>query len=126
MSMSPTLKPLDYCLCLRTHPYRPHRGDIVTFRDNAEPPQRFIKRVVGLPGELIAISNGVVKINGESLPEPYTTTNPGWQLPPTSVATNKIFVLSDHRDEAFEDYVQGAVATRLVESKVLWHWRWKR
>jgi signal peptidase I len=125
-SMEPTLKPWDYCLCLRTHPYRPRRSDIVTFRDNAEPPQFYIKRVIGLPGETIAITNGVVKINDATLPEPYTTINPGWQLPPTLVATNKIFVLSDHRTEAFEDYVQGAVAARLVQSRVVWHWRWKK
>jgi len=125
-SMEPTLLPWDYCLALRVHPYHPHRGDIVTFRDNSEPPQYFIKRVAGLPGETIAISNGVVNINGNPLPEPYTTINPGWQLPPTLVATNKIFVLSDHRTEAFEDYVQGAVAIRLVKSRVLWHGRWKK
>jgi signal peptidase I len=126
ISMTPTLQPWDYCLTLRTNPYKPRRGDIVTFRDNAEPPQFFIKRVVGLPGETIAIEDGVVKINGAPLPEPYTTINPEWQLPATLIATNKIFVLSDRRVEGFGDYVQGAVAIRLVKSRLLWHWRWKK
>jgi signal peptidase I len=126
ISMTPTLQPWDYCLTLRTNPYRPQRGDIVTFRDNTEPPQYFIKRVVGLPGETIAISNGLVSINGEPLPEPHTKINPEWQLPATVVASNKIYVLSDRRVEGFEDYVQGAIAIRLVKSKLLWHWRWKK
>jgi signal peptidase I len=55
----------------------PQRGDVIVFR----PPEKsgsinrdFVKRIVGLPGERIGIKNGRVSINGDVLPEPYTTT----------------------------------------------------
>ena len=124
-SMTPTLQPWDYCLTLRVRAYQPKRGDIVIFH-NADPPiEHFIKRVVALPGETVAIRNGVVLLDGRPLAEPYTAPNPAWNLPATPVPANKIFVLSDNRSALPEDYVQGLVATRLVQARLVWHWRWK-
>jgi hypothetical protein len=80
--------------------------------------------VVALPGETMAIERGVVRINGQPLPEPYTTVNPRWNVDPTLVPDRKIYVLSDNRRSDREDYVQGMVAIRLVESRLLWRWRW--
>jgi hypothetical protein len=68
----------------------------------------------------------VFKINGAPLTEPYTMINRGWQLDPTAVAAGKVFVCGDNRDFEREDYVQGLVATRLVQERLVWYWRWKR
>ena len=72
-----------------------------------------------------AIEHGLAKINGQPLPEPYTTVNPRWDLEPTRLPDGKIYVLSDNRTNDMEDYVQGMVAVRLVQSRLLWHWRWR-
>ena len=50
---------------------KPQRGDIVVF--HAPPPydSDFIKRIIGLPGEVIKVEGGSVYINGEKLNEPY-------------------------------------------------------
>jgi signal peptidase I len=56
-------------------PYRPvQRGDIVVFH-HSQPPL-LIKRVVGIPGDHVRISNGHVILNGETLEEPYAVFEP--------------------------------------------------
>ena len=125
-SMTPTLKSWDLCVMPRVYHYQPRRGDIVMFRTADDPPLYFVKRVIALPRETIAIEHGVVRINGVTLPEPYTTVNPEWQMEPTPVPQNKVFVVGDNRDLPEEEYVLGLVATRLVKARLLGHWRWKK
>jgi signal peptidase I len=125
-SMSPALKSWDFCLMRRVRHYQPRRGDVVVFRTADDPPLYFVKRVIAVPGETISINHGVFMINGKPLPEPYTKANPGWQMESIAVPAGKVFVCGDNRDLEREDYVQGLVATRLVQAWMIGHWRWKR
>jgi signal peptidase I len=125
-SMSPTLKSWELCVMQRVRHYEPRRGDIVEFRTADDPPLYFVKRVIALPGETVSIDHGVFKINGAPLSEAYTTINPDWQMEPMPLPAGRIFVVGDNRDFDLEDYVKGPVATRLVQSRMAWHWRWKR
>ena len=125
-SMSPTLKSWDLCLMRRVYHYEPQRGDIVVFRTADDPPLYFVKRVIALPGETVSIDRGIFMINGQPLVESYTKVNPGWQMEPTVAPAGKVFVCGDNRDFAREDYVQGFVATRLVQDRMIGHWRWKQ
>src|SRR5579862_3055048 len=47
------------------------RGDVVVFWYPLDRSKSFIKRVVGLPGEMVEIRKGIVYVNGVALPEPY-------------------------------------------------------
>lgn len=125
-SMTPTLQHLDLCLTRVTRPYRPQRGDIVVFRTADDPPLYFVKRVLGLPGETIAIRRGVVEINGAPLPDQYVPVKPEWELPPTVVPADKVYVIGDNRRVALDETVHGLVAVRLVKARLIAHWRWKR
>lgn len=121
-SMEPTLQPMDLCLMVHVHHYQPRRGDIVSFRTADDPPLRFIKRVIGLPGETVAITNGTVTIGGQPLTETYTTSNPELDVSAEVVPAGKVFVIGDNRDGS----LYAMVATRLVETRLLWHWRWRK
>src|SRR5215475_6399774 len=47
------------------------RGDVVVFWYPLDRTKSFIKRVVGLPGDMVEIRKGIVYVNGVALPEPY-------------------------------------------------------
>jgi signal peptidase I len=110
----------------RVRHYQPVRGEIVMFRTADDPPLYFVKRVIGLPGETVAIEDGVVKVNSNSLVESYAEINPTWEMEPTGVAEKKVFVLGDNRAVPLEETLHGVVATRLVKARMLCHWRWRR
>lgn len=70
-SMRPALEPGDLVLTMRMHrPGRLRRGDLVVFR-SPHLDEVLVKRLIGLPGERVELSDGLVRIDGEPLPEPY-------------------------------------------------------
>ena len=77
-SMYPTLKDSDYVLISR-QAYekleKPRRGDIIVFRTDMTAEdgkdKNLVKRIIGLPGDIIEIEDGEVFLNGELLEEPY-------------------------------------------------------
>jgi signal peptidase I len=71
-SMYPTLAPGEYVLFdrLAYRLGRPQRGDVVLASHPARSRERIIKRVVGLPGERIALRDGRCWVNGEPLGQP--------------------------------------------------------
>ena len=54
---------------------KPRRWDIVAFKTPQDPSIRYVKRLVGLPGDEIVITDGVVWANGEKLEMPETIRN---------------------------------------------------
>ena len=125
-SMLPTLHSWELCVMARAHRYHPGRGDVVMFRTADRPVLHFVKRVIALPGETVEIARGAVTINGQPLDEPYTTRNLNWDMPATIVPSEAVFVLGDNREVELEATVHGMVATRLIEARMLTHWRWRQ
>ncbi len=105
-SMEPTFRTGDYILTSRvTYKFRPlERGDVVVFKSPKNPDIEYIKRIIGLPGDVVNISNGVVKVNDTQLSENYiaATTNL-WEggcikdNVPYIVPSDYIFVMGDNR-----------------------------
>ncbi|MBV8284869.1 MAG: signal peptidase I, partial [Candidatus Eremiobacteraeota bacterium] len=81
-SMLPTLQIHDVLLVdkfeYRFHP--PKEGDIVVFPPPIPTPDDFIKRVIGRPGDTLAIQNGLVTVDNVTLPEPYVADRPAYEL----------------------------------------------
>lgn len=125
-SMEPTLLVGDRVLVNKVvyHLHPPGRGDIIVFEDPhpsaqeggggalgafwrwltqglgvaASPERDFIKRVIGLPGDVVEVKRGVVFINGRRLVEPYLhPLQDTSSYPPTRVPPNSLFVMGDNR-----------------------------
>ena len=96
---------------------QPARGDVIVLHDPEDPSQDFIKRVVGLPGEEIAIRAGRVYVNGTLLNEPYIPTfcqscDGTWDLD-----ADHYFVLGDNRPNSHDSHAFGPLDRRLIVGK---------
>lgn len=97
-SMLPTLHEGEY-LIINKIIYKlvePERGDIIVLQYPNDRSRDFIKRVIGLPGDTLSISNGQVTVNGVVLDEPYISAPPSnedtWTVP-----EGQYFVMGDNR-----------------------------
>jgi signal peptidase I len=96
----------------------PARGDIIVFHYPRDPSQEFIKRVVGLPGDQVNITDGHIYVNGQRLEEPYISISPNY-LGNWSVLENQLFVLGDNRNNSLDSHNWGTVPMDYVIGKAL-------
>lgn len=100
----------------------PQRGDIVVFPFPLNPDRRFIKRIIGLPGDTIKVQNGQVFVNGALLEEPYISDRPAYNSQ-WVVSRDEVFVLGDNRNHSSDSQNWGAVPMDSVIGKaVLVYW----
>jgi signal peptidase I len=98
------------------------RGDIVVFRYPLDPQRRFIKRIIGLPGDTVAIRDGQVSVNGTLLQEPYIASSPRYNGE-WIVGPGRVFVLGDNRNNSSDSQNWGTLDTREIIGKaVLVYW----
>jgi len=99
----------------------PERGEVVVFRYPFDPRQYFIKRIVGLPGEVVEIKDGKVMIRkageekGQALEELYLAED--LKTEGNSAATlgpGDYFVLGDNRVQSSDGRIWGALPGRLI------------
>jgi signal peptidase I len=104
-SMLPTLTEGEYIIINKLSYYleEPERGDIIVLQFPNDRSRDFIKRVIGLPGDLVEVDNGEVRVNGETLQEPYINDKPtytgSWTVP-----EGKYFVLGDNRNNSSDSH----------------------
>lgn len=123
-SMSPTIMQKDRILVNKLA-YRsrgPNRGDIIAFRMGW---QRFVKRIVGLPGDVIAVKNGLLYRDGEAvLPEePHGTTYPRRlsrrSYGPRAVRDRCVFVMGDNLGLSRDSRDFGTIPYQDITGKVV-------
>lgn len=76
----------------------PRRGDVVVIHLHAQSDELLIKRVIGLPGDIVEIRDGRVFVNGDALAEPYVADVTNGSYGPTTIPPLNIFVLGDNRN----------------------------
>lgn len=115
-SMVPTLEPGDRVLVCKFwyRFFEPKRGQIVVFRFPYDTSKDFIKRVVGLPGDVVEISDGVVFLNGKRLDEPYVFHRDRYQMSPVRVPEGSYFVMGDNRPNSQDSRFWGFVPKNLI------------
>lgn len=131
-SMEPNFYDHEY-LIINEISYRfidPERGDIVVFRYPNDPQQYFIKRIVGIPGERIVISDGKVRIYDARDPGGYLLDENdylGNQHTPgekdVTLSEDEFFLLGDNRKASLDSRVFGAVPGKFIVGKV-WFRGW--
>lgn len=147
-AMVPSLLPGDHLL-VDKFTYRknkPQRGDVVIFPFPADPSKPFVKRLIGLEGDIIEVRNKQLYINNEAYAEDYIVHNERDTIPasiqprdffgPITIPPNSYFVMGDNRDRSFDSRFWGLVDKSTVEGKVksiYWSWdkqnsrvRWNR
>lgn len=142
-SMSPTLVKNDRVLVNKLS-YRfhdPRRGDVVVFERPPNEPEGetkdLIKRVIGLPGERIAIYDGKVHVDGRALDEPYThgkpSLNPGecgngkvdglYTNQGLLIPDDTVFVMGDNRTDSHDGRCFGPIDQDLIVGRaflIIW------
>jgi signal peptidase I len=130
-SMLSTLRPGDRVLVNRAvyHLREPQRGDVVVFRYPKDPAVVFIKRIVGVPGDVLKVVDGRLYVNGRRLQEPYvhrtagrtdptvaqaavagSTLHDPWSLAePYTVPASEYFVMGDNRTDSDDSRDWGTV-----------------
>jgi len=120
----------------------PQQGDIIVFEFPEDPSKDFIKRVIGVPGDVVEIRDKKLFLNGVEQLESYiqhvdssTSVPRRDNFGPVMVPENKYFVMGDNRDESYDSRFWGFVERNTIEGKALilyWSWasltdiRWER
>ena len=129
-SMLPTLK-VDDRLIVDKLSYsfkEPQRGDIVVFNPTDTLKEQkfndaFIKRVIGLPGDRIAVRAGRVFVNDKPLNEGYLKEPPQYEYDAVTVPPNSYFVLGDNRNNSYDSHYWGVVPKdRIIGRAVVRFW----
>ena len=122
------------------------RGDVVVHQIPTDTANRYIKRIVGMPGDTIAMRGGVVSVNAIALAEPYAqhTVNSvdhvlpdvTWQLPylvreidrahrptqnawgPLVIPAGAYLLLGDNRDNSLDSRYYGLVAAKFIRARI--------
>jgi signal peptidase I len=119
VSMQPTLYESDRVLVNKLAYLigAPSRRDVIVFNppvSNIDEP--YIKRIIGLPGDVVHIANGQVYVNDLPLQETYIAAPPGyagaWSVPP-----GHVFVLGDNRNNSYDSHYWGVVALDSIIGK---------
>lgn len=127
-SMSPTLQVGDFIL-VSAGAYRkkkPNINDVIVFKYPKNRNIEYVKRVIGREGDTVSITDGVVKVNGKVVDQPYvmqknnirtSKLNGTWTVPDGS-----LFVLGDNRDNSNDSRYWGYVPCSDVVGKVTSIW----
>lgn len=114
---------------------KPKRGDVIVFKYPEDPGRDFIKRVVGVEGDMVESKNKTVFVNGKMVMEPYVQhtddslrlggAEPRDNFGPYLVPKNKIFVMGDNRDQSYDSRYWGYVDLSEIRGKafvIYWSW----
>ena len=115
----------------------PKRGDIVVFKFPEDPSKDFIKRVVGVAGDVVEVRDKKVYVNRKLLNHDFGIHTDSYIFPasaqprdnfgPVVVPPHSLFVMGDNRDQSYDSRFWGFVDLKAVKGKALMiYWSWDK
>ena len=113
----------------------PARGDVVVFEFPEDRSKDFIKRVIGVPGDVVEVRNKVVYVNGAPYRNPHEVHKEAGIIPreesprdffgPVRVPADSYFVMGDNRDRSYDSRFWGFVKNSDLKGKAfVKYWSW--
>jgi len=130
-SMDPTFNSGDYIFTSKvTYKVRSyHRGDVVVFKSPGNPDIDYIKRIIGLPGDMVMVKDGEVYVNGTQLSEGYISAKTNvWEGGyskdgiATKVPTGMLFVMGDNRPRSSDSREFGPITQESIIGQVFYRY----
>jgi signal peptidase I len=115
-SMDPTMNNGEFVVVVKAVYWfaHPQTGDVVVLKDPEQPTRNFIKRIIGKPGDTVAVHNGHVYLNGTALDEPYILQNPTYTVPAQKIPAGYYWVLGDNRNNSNDSHIWGLLPASYV------------
>lgn len=85
----------------------PDRYDVVICHYPNRGNTNFVKRIVGIPGDTVAVMDGTLYVNGEAVDEPYIDYRPNYAMQEVTVEEGHYFVLGDNRSNSNDSHAPG-------------------
>ncbi len=115
----------------------PQRGDIIVFKYPVDPNKDFIKRVIGVGGDVVESRDKQLYVNHTLVNHDFSVhtdphiissaNKPRDNFGPITVPENALFVMGDNRDESFDSRFWGFVDLKAVNGKAFMiYWSWDR
>ena len=120
-SMEPNLHNGQYLIIDKVS-YRlsgPQPGDVVVFEPPNRPGEDYVKRIIGLPGQMVEIRNDQVLVDGKALVEPYTVRPSSYSMDARRVGPDEYFVLGDNRNSSSDSHSWGMVPRDKIVGRAL-------
>ncbi|MEB3177231.1 MAG: signal peptidase I [Synechococcus sp.] len=131
-SMHPSLEPQDRVLVFKLGQrlgLTPNRNAVVVFRTpealiqaGYDPNAALIKRVVALPGDEIAVENGSLVRNGETVLEPWIAAAMEYTLPARTIRPGELLVLGDNRNASLDSHLWGPLPEADLIGTAVWRY----
>ncbi|MEC9140915.1 MAG: signal peptidase I [Chloroflexota bacterium] len=96
----------------------PSPGDLIVFHLSDDPERDMVKRVIGVPGDMVRMVDGFVYVNDILLQEPYVTNRGSSFVSPEIIRSGHYFVLGDNRTASSDSRLVGQIPQSNIVGKV--------
>jgi signal peptidase I len=100
----------------------PQRGDVIYYK-SPDGDLDQMKRIIGIPGDIVEVRDGIVTINGHQITEPYVSNKAAYTVLQYQVAENNYFVLGDNRNNSNDSSTGWTVPKENILGKA-WIFTW--